>query len=102
MKYIRNLDLKLISIVLAIISVILIIIAIYYKIISEKRKKDHICKLEKDMKDAQDITDEEYTKLYKKYKKESGEIFIKPNSILRRLFMIIIIFASVSAILYII
>ena len=88
--------------ILAIISVILIIIAIYYKIISEKRKKDHIYKLEKDMKDAQNITDEEYTKMYKKYKIQFSEIFIKPNSILRRLFMIIIIFATVSAILYII
>ena len=54
------------------------------------------------MKDAQNITDEEYTKMYKKYKIQSSEIFIKPNSILRRLFMIIIIFATVSAILYII
>ena len=78
---------KLVSKTLSIVNLILIIIAIYYALITEKRTKKHISKLEKDMRDNENtldviLTDEEFAEVSKRFQKQFRTLFIKPNDIL--------------------
>lgn len=84
----------------------MIIITIYYRIFIDKRQKNHIYRLEKNMKDTQDIpnkilTDEEFDLIVKKFKNDSNEIFYYPNNNLDRLYLMITTIFIISALLII-
>jgi hypothetical protein len=89
---------------LGIFNFILMTILIYYTYITDKRSKNHLCKLQKDLKDAEAapdeiLTDEEFDEMLNGFKKEIRELYTKPNHI-KIGFIIVIIIISVVRVFY--